>query len=275
MPRLRFDEIGYWSEVKIEIVKEYAKAYSTVIKAQPQNFRTVYIDAFAGPGKHFRKRTRETIEGSPIAALGIEPAFDEYYFIDIVSEKIDYLERLIGTREKVYFMKGDANIKLIEDVFPKSKYSDYKRALCLLDPYGLHLDWKILEISGAAKSIEIFLNFPVADMNRNVFWKNPEGVSDSDIFRMTRFWGDESWRSAAYTTETTLFQFEERTDNETIAEAFRMRLKNVAGFSYVPEPIPMRNDQGAVVYYLFFASPNENGAKIATSIFKKYRNMRA
>jgi hypothetical protein len=26
-----FDEIGYWSEVKLEIVRKYAKAYSTIL----------------------------------------------------------------------------------------------------------------------------------------------------------------------------------------------------------------------------------------------------
>ena len=34
----------------------------------------------------------------------------------------------------------------------------------------------------------------------------------------------------------------------------------------------MRNTQGAVVYYLFFASQNLTGNKIAEHIFKKYRN---
>ena len=28
------------------------------------------------------------------------------------------------------------------------------------------------------------------------------------------------------------------------------RLKNVAGFQYFPEPIPMKNTKGAAVYYL-------------------------
>jgi hypothetical protein len=56
-------------------------------------------------------------------------------------------------------------------------------------------------------------------------------------------------------------------DNQMIAEAYRKRLKEVAGFKYVPEPIPMRNSKNAVVYYLFFASPNETGAKIVGEIF--------
>jgi len=33
----------------------------------------------------------------------------------------------------------------------------------------------------------------------------------------------------------------------------------------------MRNSTNAVVYYLFFASPKETGAKIVTDIFARYR----
>ncbi len=32
----------------------------------------------------------------------------------------------------------------------------------------------------------------------------------------------------------------------------------------------MRNSTGAVVYYLYFASPNKNGKKIVVDIFRKY-----
>src|SRR5689334_22566425 len=41
---LRFDEIGYWSEIKLSIIKEYAAAYSTILSAR--NFHHVYIDGF-------------------------------------------------------------------------------------------------------------------------------------------------------------------------------------------------------------------------------------
>ena len=59
---------------------------------------------------------------------------------------------------------------------------------------------------------------------------------------------------------------------KAVVNAFRHRLREVAGFKYVPEPMPMRNSKGAVVYYLFFASPNRTGGKIVTDIFDKYRN---
>jgi hypothetical protein len=44
----------------------------------------------------------------------------------------------------------------------------------------------------------MFVNFPVMDMNRNAIWRNPDQVPKSGIERMNRFWGDESWRQAAY-----------------------------------------------------------------------------
>jgi hypothetical protein len=59
--------------------------------------------------------------------------------------------------------------------------------------------------------------------------------------------------------------------NEAVSEAFRKRLEEVAGFKYVPKPVPMRNSTGAVIYYLYFASPNKTGAKIVGDIFRKYR----
>ena len=90
---------------------------------------------------------------------------------------------------------------------------------------------------------------------------------------MNAFWGDESWRKAAYEPVQMLWGPEdEKTDNETIAAAFRQRLRAVAGFKNVPEPIPMRNSTGAVVYYLYFASQKPVAQSIVEEIFAKYRN---
>lgn len=34
MSDIRFDEIGYWSEIKLDIVRDYAQAYSTIMAKQ-------------------------------------------------------------------------------------------------------------------------------------------------------------------------------------------------------------------------------------------------
>jgi three-Cys-motif partner protein len=161
---------------------------------------------------------------------------------------------------------------MLDEVLPGVQWNHYRRGLCLLDPYGLHLNWAVIRTAGEMKSLDVFLNFPIADMNRNVFWQNPEGVDDRDIARMTAFWGDDSWRQAAYRKRRTLFdEQDEKTSNWTVAEAFRERLQKVAGFAYVPEPMPMRNTKGAVVYYLFFASRKSVAEHIVTDIFKKFQ----
>lgn len=268
-----FDKIGYWSEVKLDIIREYAKAYSRILSTRTDPpLRHVYIDAFAGAGLHISRETQEYVSGSPLNALNVDPPFAEYHFIDIDRTKVEALHQIAQQRSDVLIYEGDCNLVLLEQVFPRVRWEDYRRGLCLLDPYGLQLDWQVIQKAGTMGSLEIFLNFPVMDMNRNVLWKDPDRAPADQVERMTRFWGDESWRSVAYSTTGNLYGLEEKTDNETIAEAFCERLQQEAGFKYVPKPMPMRNSKGAVVYYLFFASPKPVAKKIVEHIFSKHRD---
>ena len=267
-----FDTIGAWTEIKLEIIQKYASAYSRIMASRrnPELYH-IYIDAFAGAGKHISKRTRDIVKGSPQIALDINPPFKEYHFIDIESAKIVELRKLVAQRAGTYIYEGDYNPILLNKVFPRAKYEEYRRALCLLDPYGLHLNWEVIQTAGQRKSIDIFLNFPVADMNRNVLWRNPENVDPADIERMNAYWGDESWRQIAYSTQGNFFGWEVKESNETIALAFKERLQEVAKFRHVPKPLPMRNSKGAIVYYLFFASQRKVADNIIQYIFDKYQ----
>ncbi len=49
---MKLDEIGIWSEIKLDIIKEYANTFTTIMKSQEWCKGYVYIDAFAGPGIH-------------------------------------------------------------------------------------------------------------------------------------------------------------------------------------------------------------------------------
>jgi three-Cys-motif partner protein len=270
--RVKFDEIGYWSEIKLDIVKDYASAYSRILTAQRKpSLHHVYVDAFAGAGVHISKTTGEFIPGSPINALLVQPPFREYHLIDIDRQKVAVLRDLVKGRTDVHIHEGDCNQVLLDKVFPNVQWKQFRRGLCLLDPYGLQLDWKVIETAGKMRTIDMFLNFPVADINRNVLWRHPEGVDVADLKRMNGFWGDESWRQVAYTTRRDLFGHLEKEENEVVAEGFRQRLLTAAGFKHVPEALPMRNTRGAIVYYLFFASPKLTAENIITDIFKKYR----
>ena len=127
-----------------------------------------------------------------LGAIGY--GFLNYHFIDLDGQKISYLKELTKTKENVEIYEGDCNEILLEKVFTKVQYSDFRRGLCLLDPYGLHLDWEVIAEAGKMKTIEIFLNFPIMDMNRNTIWRNFEKVPEENIKRMNSYWGDESWK---------------------------------------------------------------------------------
>ncbi len=266
-----FEDIGSWSEIKLEIIRKYASAYSRIL-ANQRGLHHIYIDAFAGAGVHVARSTGEYVLGSPLNALLVQPPFKEYFLIDLVPDKVASLGKIVGDRADVHLLSGDCNTLLLESVFPLVRWEDYRRGFCLLDPYGLDLDWTVMTTAGGMRSLEMFLNFPVLDMNRNVFWRDPAGVDAVDVERMTRFWGDDSWRRVMYSTMGNLYGWEEKSgDNDDIARAFQKRLKEVAGFKHVPEPLPMKNSRGNIVYYLFFASQNTTGDKIVTDIFRKYR----
>jgi three-Cys-motif partner protein len=269
------DIVGYWTEIKLQILQEYANAYAQILRSQQAIKHVAYIDGFAGAGAHISKESGDIIEGSPARALAIRPEFSHYHFVDLKKSRVERLKAMaVGKNATVY--EGDCNQVLMEKVFPQCRYEDYRRALCLLDPYKLNPNWEVVQTAGKMQSIEIFLNFMIMDANMNALKKNPNSVSPDQAARMTKFWGDNSWRTAAYRKELGLFEeIEEKGTNEAVVEAYCKRLKDVAGFKFVPEALPMCNTKGAVVYYLVFASNNSTGSKIAEHIFRKYRDRAA
>jgi three-Cys-motif partner protein len=272
----QFDEIGRWSELKLEIVEKYGAAYTTAFAGpKGQGLKKYYIDAFSGAGVHVSKETGRQIEGSPARALKVLPPFDHYYFIDMNPQKTAYLRSLCEGRTNVDIVTDDATLYLTRTLLPTIQFEKFNRALCLLDPYGLHLDWEVMRQAGQTRAVDMFLNFPVMDMNRNAIWRNPERVPQGGVERMNRFWGDGTWRESAYadSPQYEFFSAPDRVklDNEAIVNAFRERLRKIAGFNFVPQPLPMRNSNNAVVYYLFFASPKPVAEKIIEGIFAKYR----
>lgn len=271
-----FDRIGYWSEIKLEIIEKYAAAYSTILSGQKNPaLQHVYIDGFAGAGEHWSREKNRVVAGSPARALSIQPPFREFFFIDLDGDKVQHLEALCGARRDVTILQGDCNQILLDEVFPKVQWSAYRRGLCLLDPYKLDLRWEVIRTAGQMRSIDLFLNFPVMDANRTVLWRDRERVSATQAARLTAFWGDQSWRKAAYrpNPQRTFLEGPQellKNDNEAVVEAFRGRLRDAAGFENVPKPLAMRNRQGSVVYYLFFASQKPVANDIVRDIFAKY-----
>lgn len=270
---MKFDQIGYWSEIKLEIIKKYASAYTNIMSKQSWCKGYVYIDAFAGAGKHISRKTGELVPGSPLNALDVEPPFTEYHFIDLDEERAEVFNGIARDNPSVRSYHGDCNKILVKEIFPTLTYDSFKRALCILDPYGLHLQWSTIKAAAELKTVDIFINFPIMDMNRNVLFDDPSKAKPEDVERMNDFWGDESWRPLLYRERTTLFgatQHVRIEDYQALAKEFCKRLRHI-GFNDVPKPILMTNKKNGPLYYLCFASQKSVAKDIVNDIFDKYR----
>lgn len=251
--------MGIWSEVRLAIIREYASAYAKILDAKRReslhNLRCSTSTPMRGPGVHLSKTTKQLVDGSPKIALKTNPPFSEYHFIDADPKRAGQLRRIAGDREDVHIYSADCNEVLLDKVFPRAKYDDYRRALCLLDPYNINLKWEVIEAAGKMGSVEVFLTFMIMDINRNVLRKNPDKAIQSKAEQLTRLWGDETWMDAAYDTTGNLFGDREKVSNERFEAAWRERLKKQAGFKFVSKLMPMKTTKThSLIYYLYFAS---------------------
>jgi three-Cys-motif partner protein len=274
------EAIGIWTEIKHRIIREYAAAYTTILKEQPWCRGYAYIDAFAGGGEFVSKEDQERlILGSPLNALNIQNKFTEYHFIDIEQSKVDRLKELVADRpevESIHFYVSDANQILRQAILPKFQYQTFKRALCILDPSGIDIEWDTIASIAQAKTMDVYLNFPIMDINRNEALKVLETADPKQGARLTKIWGDDSWKNLAYVEQRQLFDepiLIKIRGNETLKQGFLERLRKVAGFAFVPEPILMRNQIGGPLYFRFFASHQPVAQNIAQDIFEKYRGV--
>ncbi len=127
---LKLDEIGEWSVLKLEILRQYSYAYSTILTKH--RLHHSYIDGFAGAGQHILKRTKELIPGSPWNALNLDPPFRELHLIDLNRSRTAELRRLSTGLPNVTVHDGDANEILLK-LFPEVRYEQYRPiSLCTI-----------------------------------------------------------------------------------------------------------------------------------------------
>ena len=271
---LKLDSIGTWSQAKHAVIARYVAAYAQILGNQGY-LKFHYIDGFCGAGESTSKDTGAILKGSPLHALGTESPFTSYYFIDSDKGKTEHLRQICDEKypnREIHIKTGDSN-KIIKEILPKFSYKGYDRILCLLDPYGLHLAWDVivqlghLGKSGGKGIVDIMINFPIMDINRNYAPRNPSAVP-KEAQRMDTFWGDDSWRTSLY-KERGLLNLPEKVDYENLVNAYCERLKKKAGFKFVPKPVKFTNTINAPIFYFCFASHNRTASKVATHLYKK------
>ena len=279
---------GHWTDKKLELVHKYLQAYTIIFNKNPkaQKLYTIYLDAFAGTGYRNlhpahdenlllelgEEETQDFLKGSARIALEVEPPFKEYVFIEndptCASELENLRTEFLATRPNIHIYNENAN-SFLQTWLQRTNWSA-TRAVVFLDPYGMQVDWEIIELIGQTKAIDLWLLFPLGvAVNRLLTKSAPPPKKWADA--LTRIFGTDEWQQAFYPRkkQLTLFGEEEvqakQANFEAIGHFFLQRLQNA--FSAVaPNPFVLTNSKNNPLYWLYFASGNPKGAPTAVKI---------
>lgn len=277
--------VGPWAKAKLDALEAYLRFYGQALSKQ--QFRRVYIDAFAGacvtkvrgtgsalePSPFFDEADdsedqTEFILGSPVRAMSVQPGFDRLFFFDLDETRADTLRRLADGREGVSVQVGDCN-PLIQQLAPKLAHRNV-RGVAFLDPYGAHLHWETVEALGKTGTMEVVINFPLAMAINRLLTRNGE-VPPSWAAQLDSCFGTSEWRSLVYSRHVDLFGNEVVSKDGDAAnkllKLYISRLELV--FPFVATPRLVRNTRGAPLYYLIWAGPNKLGLKVADYILRQ------
>jgi three-Cys-motif partner protein len=142
---------GDWTQQKIDIIYNYAKGYLTVFKNQPYT-KLLYFDVFAGCGEITADDGQVSIEGAALKILSIDSprSFDMYYFVELKKKLAEKLKKSIDEKypnKETYVVAEDCNKKLESLAkFLKSEKGKKYKVLAFIDPKGMQVNWKSLEV---------------------------------------------------------------------------------------------------------------------------------
>lgn len=282
---------GDWTINKLERLKEYLKAYAQIFakNEQAKKLNTFYIDAFAGTGYRATEKDKpqeldlfagendcereEFLKGSASIALEVEPPLKNYIFVDSKKQHINQLEELKKKYPKrtsqIQIVQDDAN-EFLNRWCPQMDAMD--RAVVFLDPYGMQVDWNLIETIAKTKKIDLWLLFPLGVAVSRLLTKE-QSPPEKWAQALTRIFGTEDWKNAFYKKEReqSLFGEEENqvreADFQAIGQFMVDRLKSV--FTMVADnPLALINSRNVPLYLLCFATGNPKGAPTAIKIAK-------
>lgn len=275
---------GSWTENKIDVIIKYLIEYLKIMNNK--NFELIYFDGFAGSGEIESAKYKNLIEGVASKVIELEKpiGFDVYYLVELNRSKKESLEKFLKdkypekfTQKKIYIVQADCNSKLVG----LSKYlRNHKpaRALAFIDPQGMQVKWKSIEIFKNL-GIDLWILVPTGIGFNRLLEKNGKiPVEWMQILKETLGLEEDEILTHFYKKVEQENLFEEMEDTfkkqkygiKKITELYRKKLSEV--FTYVSIPYEMKNSVGSPMFHLILATNKEPGLKIANYIIGKKSN---
>ena len=289
---------GSWTEEKLDAFEKYVNAYLTIMNTfrDKHNWKLIYFDGFAGSGTRNENDVQpisellldlfndecldedelNTYKGAAERVLGIEQrGFDWYVFVDKSMESSQQLEKRLEkfkSQRNLVFRTSDANeqISLLANAMKKD---NSLAALVLLDPFGMQVDWKSIELLKGTRT-DLWILIPTGVIVNRLLDRKGELTH---IEKLTSFFGkDEDFlRDYFYKKRTveTLFGETEIVEKvkqpiEKIAQLYIEQLGKIYKH-FTDKPLVLCNSRHTPIFHFACASNNPTAIKIAKQIINK------
>jgi three-Cys-motif partner protein len=246
--------VGPWTEKKLHFLKNYLQVY---VKETSKSFsRYVYIDGFAGPGKNFAKETSELLDGSPLIAMSVIPAFTDYVFIELDDMNFLSLKQYVFyhptyKKSNVCLRYGDCNWCIPNEILPR--IPSQTPIFAFLDPFGLEIRWATVKELAKKKNVTTLITFSYMGVKRLM---GTEGKVLDD------FYGSPMWASIA--KRRILERLTAEQARRAFLELYMSQLRSA--FGHANHVFSAKAND--IIYCLILASTNEAIIKAADSCVK-------
>jgi three-Cys-motif partner protein len=270
---------GEHTQEKLEAVANYLPAYTTALG---RLFTLYYVDAFAGTGECDislgGKKIR--VQGSASIALKCAPAFHRLFFVEKIASRVRALKKLAeGAQGRdISVVQGDANVEVPNYLATLSRS---ERAVVLLDPYGMTVDWTTLEKIAATKLADVWYLFPLSGLYRQAALDS-RSIDQFKEAALSRIMGPHDWKKALYEPKPTGDLFGDDSDIRTadpkrMAEWVKECLQTIFPGVHGPKILYQRRKggkSGPPLYALFLLISNPEpkalglAKRFATSVLR-------
>lgn len=259
---------GYWTEVKLEILRKYLSGFNLASKKAGA---TVYLDLFAGSATHTRPDTGATYWGSTAKALSTSPPFTRLVFWELEGPAARLKRDLAAsfpddTRYSV--VAGDCNseldrgLALVRDL-------QWAPTFAFIDPKGLDVAWDTLASLShwrrdrLGRKVELWILMPEPALERVLGLRGVRG--ESSAARLDRLYGCDDWiaihqrrQSGEFSPAETRAQF---------VNLLRWRLTNGLGYR-TTHALQLGNVSDHPVYTMVFATDHKAGDDIMKDVYE-------
>jgi three-Cys-motif partner protein len=247
MPR----EVGDWTKDKLQILSSYLPGY---LGATSRAIDRIYIDGFAGPGTNLLRRSRQSIDGSPLIALKARAEngskFTKLFFIERDSSTAHELREAIkpwNEDNRAEVVEGDVNVALPSIVRRLNRRAP---TIVFLDTEGIEPTWRTVE-SIAPWRVELLINFPLGmSINRN-----------PDSAKTLAYFGTEECLPILHQGRTG------RT--RALLDLYKNRLATLGWTYTTTDDRLVKTERNQRLYYLVFVSKVEAGETIMSWVFRQ------